>query len=269
MNERDAGGTNALTTIPPSPEQLDETVATTVTRGWIALVAAALVVALAIVWSFVAEIPEDTKATAVVAPPGDNREVLAGAEGSVTVTVQAGDVVTAGQPVAELTAFGPNPPPPVPVNAPVAGVVREIFARNGAGVTAKDPVVSITPSTTTTTTSLVAYLPASQTAFFVRGATVSVTLTNLATDTTRVVPAQVTAIASVPSTETSINATLQSPTLTSQIMQNAGGLPYRINFTLQDVDTLPATDQPVPGMVAEVNYTYARRHPIDILFGPQ
>jgi len=86
-----------------SPEQLDQLLQVTDTRGWIALAALGAVLAMALVWGFVGRIPENVTGTGMLIKSGGIFEVVPAAGGRVAdVAVSVGDVVTEGQVVARV-----------------------------------------------------------------------------------------------------------------------------------------------------------------------
>lgn len=80
----------SLAAAPRTAEELDETVETTTTGGWIALVAIALLVAGGLAWSLIAHLPQQTVATGVV----DQRDVVTYLPAGDAVRYTPGDTVS-------------------------------------------------------------------------------------------------------------------------------------------------------------------------------
>lgn len=84
-----------------SPEQLDELMHTTGTRGWIALAALWLLLGVGIVWGFVGQLPESVVGSGILTRAGGVLEVVNQAPGRVAdLNVRVGDAVHPGQVVA-------------------------------------------------------------------------------------------------------------------------------------------------------------------------
>jgi HlyD family secretion protein len=84
-----------------SPEQLDQVMETTDPRGWIALAALALLLATAIAWGFLGELPDRVAGAGILTKTGGVLEVVSPNSGRVTdVSVRVGEIVSQGQVVA-------------------------------------------------------------------------------------------------------------------------------------------------------------------------
>ena len=86
-----------------SPEQLDQLMQVTNTRGWLLLVGVGALLATALVWSVVGSVPERIAGQGILIRSGGVLEVEASGDGRVTdVAVRVGDVVSEGQVVARI-----------------------------------------------------------------------------------------------------------------------------------------------------------------------
>lgn len=86
-----------------SPDQLDELMQTTNARGWIALSALWLLLAVAVGWGFLGELTERVMGSGILTRAGGVLEVVGPASGRVTrLMVDVGDTVRAGQVVATI-----------------------------------------------------------------------------------------------------------------------------------------------------------------------
>jgi hypothetical protein len=252
-------------------EALDVVASTTTSRMWIALVAMAIVVAGGLVWAFVGTVSQQVQASGVLSPAGDTYTVVAGDAGSVSLAVQPGMTVAAGTKVASVAPFvTPDSAPlqPVIVKTPVAGRIQDVLVQNGAGVQPTDPLVVVVPTPDPTPdTDVVTYLSANDAAQFRVGAQVEVTLVNPATREPTDMAAIVSAVAVAPSTPEAVVATLGSQKLANAVLDRGNGTGYRVDVTLQGVDQLPPNERPIGGQIVTISNTYARPHPINLLFG--
>jgi HlyD family secretion protein len=86
-----------------SPEQLDQLLPVTDSRGWLALAALAVVLGAGVVWGFLGSVPEDVTGTGILVKSGGVLEVIPVASGLVTdVAVAVGDLVAEGQIVGRM-----------------------------------------------------------------------------------------------------------------------------------------------------------------------
>lgn len=86
-----------------SPEQLDQLMTVTDTKGWLILSALGIILLTAVVWGFTGSIPQNVGGTGILVKSGGVFEVIALSSGRVNdIAVEVGDVVTEGQVVARL-----------------------------------------------------------------------------------------------------------------------------------------------------------------------
>lgn len=261
-------GRNLLTSVPPSPEVLDETAQVTTASGWVALGAAGALVVAGVLWSFLGTLPQQTSGTAVISQQGATYDIIAGGAGAAVVTVGQGAVVGAGQPVARITPFSADGRPEAPVRAvttPVAGRVHEILATDGRGVDPADVLVTI-DTAHHGPPQAVTYLAAADAARYRPGATVTVTTENLAAGSERTLPATVRSVAEVPSDLGAMTVAVGSDELARRMLHDAGGAAYRVQLSLREPGA-PGLDQPADGMVVTITNTYDEIRPIDLLLG--
>jgi HlyD family secretion protein len=87
-----------------SPEQLDQLMFVTDSRGWIILLAFAIVLLTAVVWGILGSVPQNVSGMGILVKSGGVAEVIALAGGRIAdVAVSAGDVVSEGQVVARIS----------------------------------------------------------------------------------------------------------------------------------------------------------------------
>jgi len=86
-----------------SPEQLDSLMQVTTPVGWLALAAAALIIATAVVWGFAGSIPTTVNGNGLLVKSGGVYDVVAGTNGQIyDIRIKPGETVSAGQVVARV-----------------------------------------------------------------------------------------------------------------------------------------------------------------------
>jgi hypothetical protein len=150
----------------------------------------------------------------------------------------------------------------------VDGSIHSVVVNSGQGVAAGALLGQIvaTPDPTEGIR-LVTYLPASGAITFDVGAVVNVTFTDISSGTSLSTTATVQAVSNVPSSIDSMTVSSGSETIADQWLEQAGGAPYRVAFTLEDWASTGAEQPPAPGSVVTIVNTYASLHPIELLFG--
>jgi biotin carboxyl carrier protein len=140
-----------------SPDQLDQLMKVTSARSWLAMIALAAVIAAAVVWGFVGNLPRSVSGQAILTQPDGIRNIVTTIPGVVAeLRVAPGDEVKQGQVIAlvsplpgqgETNAQGATASPAVPELIPVAstndGHVVEMLAAPGTLLDVGDPVLSL------------------------------------------------------------------------------------------------------------------------------
>lgn len=86
-----------------SPEQLDQLLPVTDSRGWVALLAVGLILVTAAIWGVTGSIPQNVRGTGILVRAGGIFEVVPIAGGEITdVAVKVGDTIAEGQVVARM-----------------------------------------------------------------------------------------------------------------------------------------------------------------------
>ncbi len=86
-----------------SPEQLDQLVRVTDTKGWMMLTSLGLVLLTGLAWGFFGSVPQNVPSTGMLVKSGGVFDVIAQSAGRITdIAVSVGDVVTEGQVVARM-----------------------------------------------------------------------------------------------------------------------------------------------------------------------
>ncbi|MGE4267215.1 MAG: NHLP bacteriocin system secretion protein [Deferribacterales bacterium] len=86
-----------------SPDKLDELMLVTDAKGWLALLALGLIIALAVFWGFFSTIPEKVDGLGIFLRPEGLADVIAPSTGQVKdIYVSTGDIIKKGYPVARI-----------------------------------------------------------------------------------------------------------------------------------------------------------------------
>src|SRR3954471_23620092 len=111
-----------------SPEQLDQVMQVTPLRGWLALLALAVVVAAAVAWGIFGSIPVEINTQGIMLGADGIRRLVAPTAGGVTEHKRGGDVVKKGDVIASLkVANGKD----VDITSDLDGMVVETYVHTG------------------------------------------------------------------------------------------------------------------------------------------
>lgn len=124
-----------------SPEQLDQLVRVTHPLGWLSLLALSLVLLSAVVWGVVGRLPIQVTGQGILISTGGIHDVVSPGPGQVmNVYGQAGDVIRAGQMVAEIADASQSR---IPVSSPYSGRILELKVDSGSQVESGTPLLSV------------------------------------------------------------------------------------------------------------------------------
>ena len=136
-----------------SPEQLDQLMRVPTPAGWLALVALAGLLLVAVGWSLSGTLPIEVSGRALIMREGGVRTVASLADGQIErVLVQAGDVVQAGQPLL-LLSDGQT------LVAPFTARILELRVTEGSAVARGTPAVTLERAAQDVGTIAVMFLP--------------------------------------------------------------------------------------------------------------
>jgi hypothetical protein len=115
-----------------SPDQLDQLMQVTHPRGWIALAAVGLVLALALVWGWAGSVEVSVEADGILLSQGGVLVLRAAEAGVVSrILVGSGETVEPGKPLIELAPVQDKAPAPARISSPWPARVLERIAREG------------------------------------------------------------------------------------------------------------------------------------------
>jgi hypothetical protein len=255
-----------------SPESLDSIIVTTKPHAWWALWAITGAVILVFIWSLVATIPIQTSATGIINGYKYNQIITALAAGVFESNIDITAPKTLASTIPAGTIFGKITPydggPPVDVKTTVAGRITSIFVMQGAGVEVGEKLAELMQAPNPSQgMSITAYVPESTAFALDVGATADVTVTDVESGQTAVVPGTILSIGTVPASLDSMTTVTGSPSLSQQWSDEAGGMPYRVDLALSLAQWSPDIPLPKPGVIVSIVYTSAELHPIQLLFG--
>ena len=143
-----------------SPEQLDQLMQITQPRSWIALLGLCALLVLFIGWAVFGRIPIEITAPSVFLKSGGINQIAATHDGQVsTLYVKVGDLVTAGQPVADLRTVDAT----IPITSPFAGQILSLDTALGTPLQIGDVIAKLEAVGDTVQQEAILYLPAAKT----------------------------------------------------------------------------------------------------------
>ena len=248
-----------------SPETLDQITETTKPRGWWALWITLGAIAMVLLWSILGNIPQQVSGIGTVSALAHSRIITTPISGTVTLPVPVEGRKGDDSIIATVTPFDGSSP--VNLLAGEIGQVTEFFVEEGVGVEVGESIATlVTLVDRSSPITVVTFLPASIASVMNEGATVQLTVSNVATGVTTNLDAIVTQVSESASSLASMVAESGSEELSEQWFTDSGGLPYRVELTASKWPAKGSTI-PIPGEVIEMTNTYAYVHPIELLFG--
>ena len=128
-----------------SPDQLDTMLKISSPISWLALVGAALIVVVTIIWAFIGRIPMTVTATGIVTSPDGTNAVYSNTAGTVTnVFVARGDKVYVNDVLMEVEKDRKET---VQICSDQVGFVGEIVTPEGSIITPNSEVLRLSPNT--------------------------------------------------------------------------------------------------------------------------
>jgi multidrug efflux pump subunit AcrA (membrane-fusion protein) len=127
-----------------SPEELDQLMQVTTSKGWLALISLGILLIAALIWGFFGSIPTTVDGQGILLRTEGVYNIPAVAAGQVTaIYVRVGDAVAEGQTVARISQVGAGSATGARIVSPQAGRVMEIRTTEGSVVNAGTPIISI------------------------------------------------------------------------------------------------------------------------------
>ncbi|GAB3805380.1 HlyD family efflux transporter periplasmic adaptor subunit [Humibacter antri] len=253
-----------------SPEQLDTAVRVTRPRAWVSLAAIGLLLVAFIAWALFGTFQSTFPAAGILLTSFGTSNTVAIHAGHITrLLVTQGDAVTAGAPVAELrTATGATET----VRATQDGHVTEILAYPGDQVAVGAPIVTLQPSGEPMDAYL--FVPVASSQPIKPGMPVQLSVTTVPSEQYGLLLGTVAKVGSYPVTRAGVNALLNNPDLTSQVI---GGNPViQIEVALTRSSSSPSgyawtsgdgpPTQITAGSLVNATIILATRHPVSMLF---
>jgi len=248
-----------------SPEALDEIIETTKSHGWWALWAISTAVVVALIWSFVAKIPIQAKATGVIPSLYYSTAITSPAEGKLSINIQSNRNVSKGDTLAIVQPYDGSPA--ITINAPETGQVSEIYEGQGESLEIGTNIAQlVSPPNLAKGVQVVTFLPASSALKFSEGKIAKVTVTNVATSESTVVDATIILIANTPSSLASMETISGDASTSQQWLDQSDGSPYLVALIIKNWPTDKKSLSPAAGQIVQITNTYGSIHPIEMLF---
>jgi len=220
-----------------SPEQLDQLMALTSPRAWLALGGIGLLLLMLIIWAVFGRITTAIEGDGVLVRLGGVRSVAATCEGAVArVFVQSGDAVQAGHVLMQLLPAGDKGShEPVPVVSPVAGRVLNIGVYEGDIV--KPSAILLTIESTDYPLQAVLYVPASDGYCVESGMPVRILPATSQKGNVRYLHGRVTTAGKFPATQNEMLYSLQNPEWANRLLSMGPVLEVVVESADQDWST--------------------------------
>jgi biotin carboxyl carrier protein len=242
---------------------LDRVVSTTTTASWLALTAVLVALVAATVWAFVATVPQQVTDVGVVDARAQSQQVVSPADGVVRFLETGGTTVAAGTKLATVTSADGSA---TAVMAPIAGTVSGIGVLDGSSVIRGSSLMVVSAEPEAGIDTAVTLVSAARASLYSGTPSVQVAFADLATGRSYQVPAQVTSISNTPTTL----GEQPSAALRNLFQDSADDAPgqvlYQVDLRLLNLQEVPAGSRTVGGQVLTITNTYARPHPIELLF---
>jgi len=239
-----------------SAEALDEIVATTRPRLWIALVSLLALIALGVGWIFFGRIPLQVEAQGVVSEPGGSVIIPAPVTGAVDVVVASFTDVAKGDTLAFITPFNDDPKTTIVAAGP--GTITSLLVQNGQGVQAGEALFVLDPPNDSNVVRILAFPTSPDVERFKPGQLVTVSLGSIQTQGT------VVTVSEVPVGAASLEAYGVQPLRAADLLANSDDLLFPVVIS---VNRTVGSDPLKDGEVALVTNTYEIASPASLMFG--
>lgn len=246
-------------------DELDRVLRTTNPRGWVAVAATAAVIAIVIVWAFVATIPSVARAPGVLVVPAHKIHVTAPAAGTVlAINALPGQALAVGDPLLVLKTRGARGEEVV-VRATGAGELDQVRVVQGDVIDADTVVAAISPWAGRQSPVVVCLVAASQAGTFPVGSGVTVEWA----ETSQTQPGTVRSVAGDPADEVELAELFGGAEEAKQQLAAFGGVPVPVTVQLDAPSggTTSTRGNLIPaGARVTVTRVVSSRHPIELLF---
>lgn len=222
-----------------SPEQLDHMMRITNPAGWLALLALAVLISAAIVWSIFGSIPTRISGQGILIAPGGISNVISLSGGQITdIYVDVGEIVQAGQVVARVAEEGKTIL--TPVASPQGGRVLEIKLKEGDLIGSGASIISLEPFEEDGHIELIAivYLPPSEGKNVKPGMQVQVAPSTVKHEEYGFLLGHVVSVSAFPATRQGMLRVLGSEELVQTL--SLGSAPIEVHVDLVSSDTTPS-----------------------------
>jgi hypothetical protein len=238
-----------------SAEALDEIVATTRPRLWIALVSLLALIALGVGWIFLGRIPLQVEAQGVVSQPDGSVIIPAPVTGAVDVVVASLTDVAKGDTLAFITPFNDDPKTTIVAAGP--GTITSRLVQNGQGVQAGEGLFVLDAPNDSNVVRILAFPTSQDVERFKPGQLVTVSVGSIQSQGT------VVTVSAVPIGARSLEAYGVQPLRAADLLANSEDLLFPVVIS---VNRTVGSDPFKDGEIAFVTNTYEIASPASLMF---
>ena len=212
-----------------SPEQLDQLMKVTDPKSWLAFLGLAVLLLIAIYWSFMGRIPIQVSAPAVLMHTGGIKNLVATEGGQlVQLHVNDGDLVEEGQLVAEILPLGQSDP--VPLYSFHNGRILELQTTTGSLIMPGQSLASLENVGEDVVLEAILYLSPAESQDLTIGMPVEIIPTINSINGDRVLQGTIVSVSQYPATKTGMLNRLGSEELVQSITTAESPIEVKVTF---------------------------------------
>jgi hypothetical protein len=250
-----------------SPEQLDEVMQITTPKGWLALIALALLIAAIVLWGLLGTVPITVSGTGVFTREGAFVTVSSPAQGQLKLLVDLGATVDPGQVIAVVGTSQ--------ISSPIAGRVLRFFADDSSDVAAGATLLAVeSTDDETNPLEVVVFVPPVDGARLSAGMEVQIAPASVHREEFGFILGVVSAVNSTPSSAQRIIRLVDDPEFAAQMTSNGAPIEVRLMLTRAETPSgykWASSTGPnfklQSGTFADATIIVGQQRPISLIFG--